>query len=169
MLQPSPFTNFRVQFVELKSITINQFKMKKIFCLALMLVSTFSYSQNLQWDSSKSFDVTFEIENVYSSDGVSWELSVSGEAGPYGMGYGTITFSNFATDETQGEYFGYFLTQVQDNLFRGTTNGIWKKEGSKIKTYAYDNDKVGSVINLATGTWDLVSRKAKFTVAPLVD
>ena len=89
--------------------------------------------------------------------------------GPYGMGYGTITFTNFATDETQGEYFGYFMTQVQDNLFRGTTNGIWKKEGSKIKTFAYDNDKVGSVINLATGTWDLVSRKAKFTVAPLVD
>ena len=143
--------------------------MKKIFYLALMLASTLVYSQNLQWDSSKSFDVAFDIENVYTSDGVSWELSVSGQAGPYGMGYGTITFTNFATDETQGEYFGYFMTQVQDNLFRGTTNGIWKKEGSIIKTFAYDNDKVGSVINLATGSWDLVSRKAKFTVAPLLD
>ncbi len=44
MLQPSRFTNFRGQFVELKSITINQSKMKKY--LSLLLLSLVFYSCN---------------------------------------------------------------------------------------------------------------------------
>ena len=94
-------------------------------------------------------------------------MAISGQAGPYGMAYGSITFSNFSTDETQCEYFGYFFTQVQDKLFRGTTNGVWKKEDGKFKSIAMDNDKVGGLINLVTGSWDLVNRKVNFSVSPV--
>ena len=141
--------------------------MKKIFFLAVLLVSAIAHSQDLEWDSTKSFDVVFDIESASSDDGINWEMTVSGKAGPYGMAYGSITLANFATDDVQGEYFGYFLTQVGDKLFRGTTNGLWKKEETKIKSYAYDNDKVGSIINLVTGSWDLVNRKVDFAVAPV--
>jgi len=98
-----------------------------------MFASTLFYSQNLQWDSSKSFNVAFDIENVYTSDGVSWELSVSGQAGPYGMGYGTITFTNFATDETQGEYFGYFMTKFKTIYFEEQRMESGKKKAQKLK------------------------------------
>jgi len=83
------------------------------------------------------------------------------------MGFGTITFKNFSSDQTQGEYSGYFWTQVDESTFRGTTSGMWKKDGKIYKTVAYDNDVVGGIINLATGDWNLVERKVSFKVAPL--
>jgi hypothetical protein len=141
--------------------------MKKLFTLAFSLFFLFSYSQELEWDTSKSFDVVFDIDSASSTDGVDWVMAISGQAGPYGMAYGSITFSNFSSDETQGEYFGCFFTQVQDKLFRGTTNGLWKKADNKYKTIALDNDKVGGIINLVTGSWDLVNRKVNFSVSPL--
>ena len=69
--------------------------MKKLTIL-LLFIGSFSFSQDLVWDKEKSFDVEFEIDNVYSSDGINWEITVSGQAGPYGMGYGSITFKNLA-------------------------------------------------------------------------
>ncbi len=141
--------------------------MKKILLFTLLLTTLIGHSQDLEWDTSKSFDVEFDIGSVSSSDGVNWEMTIAGQAGPYGMAYGSITLTSFGTDDVQGEYFGYFITQVDSKLFRGTTNGLWKKDGDKIKSYAYDNDKVGSIINLVTGSWDLVNRKVNFAVAPL--
>lgn len=141
--------------------------MKKLFLITAVLFSTLSLAQDLEWDSSKSFDVVFEIDSASTADGEDWQMAISGQAGPYGMAYGSITFSNFSTDETQGEYFGYFFTQVQDKLFRGTTNGVWKKEDGKFKSIAMDNDKVGGLINLVTGSWDLVNRKVNFSVSPV--
>jgi len=44
------------------------------------------------------------------------------------MGYGSITFKNFAIDLQQSDYNGYFWTQVGDKTFKGSTNGLWKKE-----------------------------------------
>jgi hypothetical protein len=147
-------------------LIINQLTMKN-FLFLFLLISSVGFSQELEWDKSKSFNVVFDIDNVYTSDGVNWEVTISGQAGPYGMGYGTITFKNFATDSQQSNYNGYFWTQVGDKTFRGTTNGLWKKEGNTYKTYAYDNDIVGGIINLAIGKWDFVTKKASFTVAPL--
>jgi len=141
--------------------------MKKLFLITAVLFSTLSLAQDLEWDSSKSFDVVFDIDSASTADGEDWQMAISGKAGPYGMAYGSITFSNFSTDETQGEYFGYFFTQVQDKLFRGTTNGVWKKEDGKFKSIAMDNDKVGGLINLVTGSWDLVNRKVNFSVSPV--
>ena len=141
--------------------------MKKLFLITAVLFSTLSLAQDLEWDSSKSFDVVFDIDSASTADGEDWQMAISGQAGPYGMAYGSITFSNFSTDETQGEYFGYFFTQVQDKLFRGTTNGVWKKEDGKFKSIAMDNDKVGGLINLVTGSWDLVNRIVNFSVSPV--
>ena len=141
--------------------------MKKLFLITAVLFSTLSLAQDLEWDSSKSFDVVFDIDSASTADGEDWQMAISGQAGPYGMAYGSITFSNFSTDETQGEYFGYFFTQVQDKLFRGTTNGVWKKEDGKFKSIAMDNDNVGGLINLVTGSWDLVNRKVNFSVSPV--
>lgn len=143
--------------------------MKKLFLITAVLFLTLSLAQDLEWDSSKSFDVVFDIDSASTADGEDWQMAISGQAGPYGMAYGSITFSNFSTDETQGEYFGYFFTQVQDKLFRGTTNGVWKKEDGKFKSIAMDNDKVGGLINLVTGSWDLVNRKVNFSVSPVKD
>ena len=141
--------------------------MKKLLLAIILSLSTISYAQDIKWDNSKSFDVVFDIDSATTNDGVNWQMAIAGQAGPYGMAYGSITLTDFSSDATQGEYFGYFFTQVDDKLFRGTTNGLWKKDGRNLKTYAYDNDRVGSIINLVTGSWDLVNRKVNFAVAPL--
>ena len=141
--------------------------MKKILLFTLLVMSAINYAQDIKWDKSKSFDVIFNIDSATSRDGINWEMAIAGQAGPYGMAYGSITLTDFSTNATQGEYFGYFFTQVEDKLFRGTTNGLWKKDGKNLKTYAYDNDKVGSIINLVTGSWDLVNRKVNFAVSPM--
>ena len=86
--------------------------------LTAILFYTFSNSQDLNWDKSKGFEVTFDIDNVYTSDGINWEMSISGQAGPYGMGFGTITFKNFSSNQTQGEYSGYFWTQVEEKFIK---------------------------------------------------
>ena len=143
--------------------------MKKFFLFVFVITFTSSFSQDLQWDTEQSFDVVFDIDSASSSDGEAWEMAISGQAGPYGMAYGSIKFSNFSSDATQGEYFGYFFTQVEDKLFRGTTNGVWKKVGDKFKTIALDNDKVGGILNLVTGSWDLVNSKVNFSVSPVKD
>lgn len=141
--------------------------MKNFLFITIFSLSVACFAQDIQWDKSKSFDVVFDIDSATTDDGVNWQMSIAGQAGPYGMAYGSITLTDFSSDATQGEYFGYFFTQVDDKLFRGTTNGLWKKDGRNLKTYAYDNDKIGSIINLVTGSWDLVNRKVNFTVAPL--
>ena len=41
--------------------------MKKILFLFLF-VTALGFSQELEWDKSKSFDVVFDIDNVYNSD-----------------------------------------------------------------------------------------------------
>lgn len=150
----------------LEYLIIKSTKMKKL-TLLLLLCTSIGFSQDIKWDKTKSFDVTFDIDNVYTSDGINWEVTISGQAGPYGMGYGTITFKDFGSDLNQSDYNGYFWTQVGDKRFRGTTNGLWKKEGDGFKTVAYDNDVVGEIINLAVGNWNFVTKKASFTVAPL--
>jgi hypothetical protein len=88
--------------------------MKKLLTIAFSLFFLLSYSQELEWDTSKSFDVVFDIDSASSTDGTDWVMAISGQAGPYGMAYGSITFSNFSSDTTQGEYFGYFFTQVEN-------------------------------------------------------
>ena len=104
--------------------------MKKLILVICLVVSTVSFAQELTWDKTKSFDVIFDIDSATTSDGVSWVMAISGQAGPYGMAYGSVTLTNFTTEETQGEYFGYFFTQVDDQLFMGTTNGLWKRVGT---------------------------------------
>ena len=48
--------------------------MKKLTIL-LLFIGSFSFSQDLVWDKEKSFDVEFEIDNVYSPDGINWEIT----------------------------------------------------------------------------------------------
>ncbi len=55
--------------------------MKKILFLFLF-VTALGFSQELEWDKSKSFDVVFDIDNVYTSEEENWEkLTISGQAG----------------------------------------------------------------------------------------
>ena len=56
--------------------------MKKILLFTLLLATFIGYSQDLEWDTSKSFDVVFDIGSDSSTDGVNWEMTISGQAGP---------------------------------------------------------------------------------------
>jgi len=69
--------------------------MKKLFYL-LFLATSLSFSQDIEWDPMATFDAVFDIDAVHTKDGVNYELSASGEAGPYGkayLSYGILTNS----------------------------------------------------------------------------
>ena len=57
--------------------------MKKIVYL-LFIVTSLAYSQDIKWDPATTFDAVFDIDAVHTKDGVNYELSASGDAGPYG-------------------------------------------------------------------------------------
>ena len=42
--------------------------MKKLFLITAVLFSTLSLAQDLEWDSSKSFDVVFDIDSASTAD-----------------------------------------------------------------------------------------------------
>jgi len=102
--------------------------MKKLFLITAVLFSTLSLAQDLEWDSSKSFDVVFDIDSASTVDGEDWQMAISGQAGPYGMAYGSITFSNFSTDETQGEYFGIFSLKFKTSFLEAPPMEFGKKK-----------------------------------------
>ena len=73
--------------------------------LAVIAVSPLSLGQDLKL--GESFVGDFTIDSVSTTDGVNYHLTASGEAGPYGRGYGNWLFTNKLGLEDMGEFTGY--------------------------------------------------------------
>ena len=60
--------------------------MKKLFYLFLF-ATTLGFAQDIEWDPKTTFEAVFDIDAVHTRDGINYELSASGDAGPYGKAY----------------------------------------------------------------------------------
>ena len=67
--------------------------MKKIVYL-LFLVTSLAFSQDIKWDPATTFEAVFDIDAVNTRDGVNYELSASGDAGPYGKAYLSVSYTH---------------------------------------------------------------------------
>ena len=139
--------------------------MKKIFYL-LFLISSLAYSQDIEWDPTTTFDAVFNIDSVHTKDGINYELSASGDAGPYGKAYLSYVFTNHNNSDASGEFTGFAWTQMGENIIRATLQGVYKKDGKVFKMYSYDNVTDGNIM-IVSGIVDFVAKTMKFKVSPL--
>ena len=134
--------------------------MKKVVYVLFLFVSV-SFAQDLKWDSSALINAEFIIDAVHTKDGVNYELSATGEAGPYGRVYLSYVFTNHNDSMESGEFTGFIWTQMEEEIITGTTQGVYRKQGKVFKMYALDN-LTNEKTYIVSGIADFVNKTLKF-------
>jgi len=139
--------------------------MKKItlfltVCLALVQLNANAGELNL---NSEKFQGDFQIDSTFTRNGKTYEVSASGDAGPYGRVYLSYTFTDLLGLKDRGEFTGHAWTQNGEEVNTATLQGVYLKDGKVFKMYSFDLVSNG-VINLALGTVDFVAKTMKFDV-----
>ncbi len=134
--------------------------MKKVVYVFFLFV-TVAFAQDLKWDTSALINAEFIIDAVHTRDGVNYELSATGEAGPYGRVYLSYVFTNHNDSMESGEFTGFIWTQVEEEIIKGTTQGVYRKQGKVFKMYALDN-LTNEKTYIVSGIADFVNKTLKF-------
>ena len=141
--------------------------MKQTMLMILLLISTFhmsSYAQEMKL-SEDSFEGNFVIDSTFTRDGgKTFEVSASGDAGPYGRVYLSYVFTDKQDLGTAGEFTGFAWTQSGEDIVTATLQGAYVKQGKVFKMYTFDPTSNGK-LNFATGIVDFVAKTMKFTVS----
>ena len=134
--------------------------MKKVVYVFFLFVSV-AFAQDLKWDTSALINAEFIIDAVHTKDGVNYELSATGEAGPYGRVYLSYVFTNHNDSMESGEFTGFIWTQMEEEIIKGTTQGVYRKKGKVFKMYALDN-LTNEKTYIVSGIADFVNKTLKF-------
>ncbi len=134
--------------------------MKKVVYVFFLFVSV-AFAQDLKWDTSALINAEFIIDAVHTKDGVNYELSATGEAGPYGRVYLSYVFTNHNDSMESGEFTGFIWTQMEEEIIKGTTQGVYRKQGKVFKMYALDN-LTNEKTYIVSGIADFVNKTLKF-------
>ena len=141
--------------------------MKQKMLMILLLMSTFhisSYAQEVKL-SEDSFEGNFVIDSTFTRDGgKTYEVSASGDAGPYGRVYLSYIFTDKQNLGTAGEFTGFAWTQNGEDVVTATLQGAYVKQGKVFKLYTFDPTSSGK-LNFATGIVDFVAKTMKFKVS----
>ena len=141
--------------------------MKQTMLMILLLISTFhmrSYAQEVKL-SEDSFEGNFVIDSTFTRDGgKTYEVSASGDAGPYGRVYLSYIFTDKQNLGTAGEFTGFAWTQNGEDVVTATLQGAYVKQGKVFKLYTFDPTSSGK-LNFATGIVDFVAKTMKFKVS----
>ncbi|MDG2049265.1 MAG: hypothetical protein P8M78_03790 [Myxococcota bacterium] len=141
----------------------------KIFAALISLLFAFTAThagaQEIKFGKG-AFDASFEIDSTFTVDGKTFEVSASGEAGPYGRVYLSYIFTDKEGRGDRGEFTGFAWTQKGENVVTATLQGIYKKDGKIFRLYSFDNVSDGK-FNIASGEADFVAKTMKFKVSEL--
>jgi hypothetical protein len=141
--------------------------MKQTMLMILLLISTLhisSYAQEVKL-SEDSFEGNFVIDSTFTRDGgKTYEVSASGDAGPYGRVYLSYIFTDKQNLGTAGEFTGFAWTQNGEDVVTATLQGAYVKQGKVFKLYTFDPTSSGK-LNFATGIVDFVAKTMKFKVS----
>ena len=113
-----------------------------------------------------AFEANFEIDSTFTEDGKTFEVSASGDAGPYGKAYLSYVFTDKNNDGDRGEFTGFAWTQQGEEVVTATLQGVYKKDGKVFRIYSFDNASNGK-INIVSGEADFVAKTMKFKVSEL--
>ena len=138
----------------------NLIKAGLIICLSPFYIS----AAELALDSESFFDANFTIDSTYTSDGQNYQVSASGEAGPYGRVYLSYEFTDKQDLEDRGEYTGHAWTQNGETVVTATLQGIYVKKGKVFRLYGLNTVSDGT-FHYAIGDIDFVGKTMNFKVA----
>jgi hypothetical protein len=141
--------------------------MKRIAIILTLLISTFHFSVVAQdmTLSKDSFEGNFVIDSTFTRNGgKTFEVSASGDAGPYGRAYLSYVFTDKQNLGTAGEFTGFAWTQNGKDVVTATLQGAYVKQGKVFKMYTFDPTSSGK-LNFATGTVDFDAKTMKFKVS----
>tara|TARA_E500000331_G_C17101567_1_gene645562 strand:+ start:323 stop:799 length:477 start_codon:yes stop_codon:yes gene_type:complete len=141
--------------------------MKTLLIFSLLAVSVTSLADSLQPKLENHFDADFTIDALHTTDGKTYQMSASGEAGPYGRVYLSYTFTDKQQLRDRGEFTGFAFTQSGEKIVTGTLQGVYVKQGAIYKMYTHDTASNGK-FTYAVGTLDFVNKTLSFKAADLV-
>ena len=140
--------------------------MKKFFATLLLLMWTpFVFAQDLNYGENE-FIAEFEIDAAHTTDGVNYQISASGEAGPYGRVWLSYEFTDKQNNGESGEFTGFAWTQNGEQFATATLQGVYRRKGAIFQMYSLDMVSDG-VINIVSGEVDFVGKTMTFKVSPL--
>ena len=140
--------------------------MKKFAATLLLLIWTpFAFAQDLNYGED-GFVAEFEIDAAHTTDGVNYQISASGEAGPYGRVWLSYEFTDKQNNGESGEFTGFAWTQNGEQFATATLQGVYRRKGAIFQMYSLDMVSDG-VINIVSGEVDLVAKTMTFKVSPL--
>ena len=130
-----------------------------------VLAAPAAMSQDISFGED-SFTASFSIDSSYTADGMNYEVSASGEAGPYGRVYLSYLFTDKLEMGDAGEFTGYAWTQNGEAFARATLQGVFRRKGPIFQMYSLDMVSNG-VINIVSGEADFVNQTMTFKVSEL--
>ena len=140
--------------------------MKKFAAALLLLIWTpIVFAQDLNYGED-GFVAEFEIDAAHTTDGVNYQISASGEAGPYGRVWLSYEFTDKQNNGESGEFTGFAWTQNGEQFATATLQGVYRRKGAIFQMYSLDMVSNG-VINIVSGEVDFVAKTMTFKVSPL--
>ena len=133
--------------------------------LFLALAPVTAAAQDLKFGEGE-FEATFEIDTSFTTDGKTFDVTASGDAGPYGKAYVTYVFTDKQGQGDRGEFTGFAWTQQGEEIFTASLQGVYRKVGKVFRIYSLDNVSNGK-INIVSGEADFVAKTMKFKVSEL--
>jgi hypothetical protein len=112
--------------------------MKHLMLLVMGLVlSVGALGDALAPKLSNHFQAQFTIDSTFTRDGKDYEVSASGEAGPYGRAYLSYVFTDKQALGDRGEFTGFAWTQNGEDIVTATLQGVYVKAGNLFKLHTF--------------------------------
>ena len=141
--------------------------MKHLMLLVMGLVlSVGALGDALAPKLSNHFQAQFTIDSTFTRDGKDYEVSASGEAGPYGRAYLSYVFTDKQALGDRGEFTGFAWTQNGEDIVTATLQGVYVKNGNLFKLHTLDAASNGK-FTYAVGTLNFVTKTLVFEAADL--
>jgi len=123
------------------------------------------------WDAlvpklSNHFQAQFTIDSTFTTDGKTYEVSASGDAGPYGQAYLPYIFTDKQELGDRGEFTGFAWTQNGEEIITATLQSVYVKDGKLVKLHTLDAASNGN-FTYAVGTLNFVTKTLVFEAADL--
>lgn len=140
---------------------------KNILALMFIIASGVNTACAIEIEFKNPFTIELSVDSVFTEDGKTYRISASGNAGPYGRAYSSWVFTDKLGMGDKGEFSGTAWTQIGEEIFEASIQGVYVKIGSLFKIYSLDIVS-DNKIQMKVGQVDLVKKTMKFEVSDIV-
>ena len=140
---------------------------KNILASIFITASGLNTANAIEIEFENPFTIELSIDNVFTEDGKTYRISASGNAGPYGQAYSSWVFTDKLEMGDKGEFSGTAWTQVGEDIFEASIQGVYVKTGSVFKVYSLDIVS-DNKLQMKVGQVDLVKKTMRFEVSDIV-